>query len=88
MVKDLRGGKHIVKVRVPSPRMAARFLQKLPGCHEIHPNGAYLTVSGVSSEAIVSHLTLNGIVPSEVSIGELDLESIYLKLTTMDSLEA
>ena len=80
-VKDLLGGKAVVKVRVPSTMEAVRLLQKLPGCREIHPNGAFVTVSGVSSQAVVSHLTSNGVIPSEVSTGQTDLESIFLELT-------
>jgi ABC-type multidrug transport system ATPase subunit len=87
-VKELLGGKKVVKVRVPSPAEASRLLQDLPGCREIHPNGAYITVSGLSSQVVVSHLALNGIVPSEVTTGESDLESIFLKLTSTEILEA
>lgn len=80
-VKDLLGGKAVVKVRVPSTMEAVRLLQSLPGCSEIRPNGAYVTVSGVSSQAVVSHLTSNGVIPSEVTTGQSDLESIFLELT-------
>jgi len=80
-VKDLLGQKEVVKVRVPTPTKAIHLLQNLPGCSEIRPNGSHITVSGVSSQAVVAHLTSNGIVPSEVTNGGSDLESIFLELT-------
>jgi ABC-2 type transport system ATP-binding protein len=83
-VKDLLGQKDIVKVRVPEPTEAVRLLQNLPGCSEIRPNCAQVTVSGVSSQAVVAHLTANGIVPSEVTSGGSDLESIFLELTATE----
>jgi ABC-type multidrug transport system ATPase subunit len=86
-VKELLGGTAVVKVRVSSSSEAARLLQSLPGCREIKPNGAYVTVCGVSSQAVVAHLTSKGVVPSEVSTGQSDLESIFLELTASDSQE-
>ena len=64
------------------------MLKDLPGCREIRPNGSYLTVSGLSSQAVVAHLASNGIVPNEVTTGESDLESIFLKLTSTEIMEA
>lgn len=80
-VKDLLGDRAMVRVRVSSPREAVQLLQSLPGCHEIKPNGSIVTVSGVTSQAVVSHLVLGGVVPSEVTTGSSDLESIFLELT-------
>jgi ABC-2 type transport system ATP-binding protein len=80
-VNDLLTDKAVVKVRVDSPAEAVCLLKKLPGCGEVQPNGAYVTVRGISSQAVVSHLASNGLVPSEVSTGQTDLESIYLELT-------
>jgi hypothetical protein len=47
-----------------------------------------VTVSGLSSEQVVPFLVTNGIIPSEVKTGRLDLEHIYLKLTTGEAKEA
>lgn len=81
-VKNLLGEKAVVKVRVPAPQEAARTLMSLPGAIDIQPNGAYVSVAGVSSQAVVAHLTAQGIVPSEITTGRPDLESIFLELTT------
>ncbi len=86
-VKDLLGRKSIVKIRVPQPTQAVGLLQTLPGCYEIRPNGAYITVSGVTSQAVITHLTSNGVVPSEVSSGHPNLESLFLELTNVEILE-
>lgn len=81
LVDDLLGSKEIVKVRVPAPEKAIRLLQNLPGSREVRSNGAHLIVSGVSSQAVVAHLASNGIVPSEVTSGGSDLESVFIELT-------
>jgi ABC-2 type transport system ATP-binding protein len=70
-----------VKVRVPSPVAAMQALQSLPGVGEVQTNGAYVQVLGVSSEAVVAHLTAQGIVPGEVSTQRSDLEDLFLELT-------
>jgi ABC-type multidrug transport system ATPase subunit len=86
-VKDLLGEKGIVKVRVSSTKQAVHLLQRFPGSRDIHSNGAYVTVSGVSSQAVVSHLASNGVVPSEVTNGHPDLENIFLELIHNELLE-
>jgi ABC-type multidrug transport system ATPase subunit len=86
-VKDLLGAREVVKVRVTSPAHAVRLLQSLPGCRDIRSNGSYVTVSGVTSQAVVSHLASNGIVPSEVTTGSSDLESLFLELTEVGTKE-
>ncbi len=80
-VKNLLGKMAAVRVRVPSTQEAADCLSVLPGVKDVKPNGTYLMISGVSSQEVVAHLTANGIIPSEVSTGGPDLESIFLELT-------
>lgn len=83
-VNDLQSGTATVKVRVASPTKAVECLRTLSGCQEIRPNGAYITVSGVSSQAVITHLVSNGVIPGEVTTKQLDLESIFLELTSND----
>jgi ABC-2 type transport system ATP-binding protein len=71
----------IVKVRVPSPQTASQVLKTLPGVGEIQTNGAYVQVTGVTSKAVVTHLTKNSIVPDEVTTQRSDLEDLFLELT-------
>ena len=80
-VQELLGQKSVVRVRVASTTEAASALGSLPGALDIHPNGAYVTVSGVSSQEVVAHLVSHSIIPSEVSTGQNDLESLFLELT-------
>jgi len=87
-VRDLVGQKPAVKIRVESTRQAAQLLQELPGSRDIQPNGEYVTLAGVSSQEVVAHLASNGIFPSEVSNGHLDLEAIFLDLTSSETKEA
>jgi ABC-2 type transport system ATP-binding protein len=86
-VSDLVGQNASVKVRVDSTRRAAQLLEEIPGCRNIRANGEYVTLTGVSSQTVVAHLTSNDVVPSEVSNGHLDLESIFLELTKQELME-
>ena len=86
-VKDLLGEQTIVRVRVNCPNTAVRCLHTLSGVTDAQPNGAYVAVSGVSSQEVVAHLTSNGIIPSEVSTGRPDLESIFLELIDSNTME-
>lgn len=81
VVNELLGQKQVVRVRVSSPAEAAAALGRLPGAVDIQPNGAYVTVSGVASQEVVAHLVANHIIPSEISTGQNDLESLFLELT-------
>ncbi len=83
-VSDLVGQNASVKVRVDSTRRAAQLLEEIPGCRNIRANGEYVTLTGVSSQTVVAHLASNGVVPSEISNGHLDLESIFLELTRQE----
>jgi ABC-type multidrug transport system ATPase subunit len=78
-VVELRGDRTVVRVRVPSAEQATQVLR--PWAKSVKRNGAYVEVEGLSSEAVVVHLTSNGIVPSEVLIMGQDLETVFLKLT-------
>ncbi len=80
-VNELLGQKSVVRVRVPSPTEAAAVIGSLPEARDIHSNGAYVSVSGVSSQEVVAHLVSHSIIPSEVSSGQNDLESLFLELT-------
>jgi ABC-2 type transport system ATP-binding protein len=70
-----------VKLKVKNPAKAGEMLAQLPEANKIMTNGAYVQVSGVSSETAVAHLTQNGIIPSEVQSQKSDLESLFLELT-------
>jgi ABC-type multidrug transport system ATPase subunit len=80
-VHELLGQKSVVRVRVDSPTETAAVLASLPGALDIHANGADVSVSGVSSQEVVAHLVSHSIIPSEVSSGQNDLESLFLELT-------
>ncbi len=74
-------GQPVVKVMIDLPRRAAELLAGLPGAFNIQPNGQSVTVSGVTSQAVMQHLVASGVVPSEVSNVRPDLESLFLELT-------
>jgi ABC-type multidrug transport system ATPase subunit len=84
LVADLVGRQDTVKVRVQAPAEAAQLLRSLEGVTSIQPNGAYVQVQGAPSEAVILHLVSGGVVPSEVTRGGSDLESIFLELTSGD----
>jgi hypothetical protein len=68
-------------LRVASPTDAATALAALEGARDIQTNGAYVNVSGLPSEEVVKYLVSHSIIPSEVSAGQNDLESLFLELT-------
>ncbi|HPL26576.1 MAG TPA: ABC transporter ATP-binding protein [Anaerolineae bacterium] len=70
-----------VRVRVPDPAQAARVLQVLPGVAGVQPDGAYVRVEGVASDAVAKHLAAHNIVPSELVPCRPDLEQVFLDLT-------
>ncbi|MFZ2489589.1 MAG: ABC transporter ATP-binding protein [Anaerolineae bacterium] len=80
-VQTLLNDQKVVRVRVASPAEAATLLLTLPGVTKVQPNGTTVTVSGPSSDAIVAHLVAHGIIPSEVTQGQEDLENLFLQLT-------
>lgn len=80
-VRELLGGQPVVRVRVASSAEAARLLQTLPDATGIQTNGSYVNVTGPSSEQVVAHLTSQGIIPSEVTTSQADLESLFIELT-------
>lgn len=80
-VPTLLNDQKVVRVRVASPAEAATLLLTLPGVTKVQPNGTTVTVSGPSSDAIVAHLVAHGIIPSEVTQGQEDLENLFLQLT-------
>lgn len=80
-VQTLLNDQKVVRVRVASPAEAATLLLTLPGVTKVQPNGTTVTVSGPSSDAIVAYLVAHGIIPSEVTQGQEDLENLFLQLT-------
>jgi ABC-2 type transport system ATP-binding protein len=80
-VSQLLGKTTAVRVRVEDTRRAASVLGRLSGAKHVTPNGIYVQVENVSSEAVVAHLVKQGIVPSEVTTEQNDLESLFLELT-------
>ncbi|MGB2965278.1 MAG: ATP-binding cassette domain-containing protein [Anaerolineales bacterium] len=87
-VVDLLGENKTVKVKVSSPLKTIQLLKTLPGCSDLKSSGYYVSLSGIPSERVVSHLVAHGIIPIEVHTNSMDLEDIYMKVTNEDSKEA
>jgi ABC-2 type transport system ATP-binding protein len=80
-VNELIGSQQIIRVRVPSPKDAGCVLNSLAGVKEIETDGSFVSIKGSSSEQVITHLTSQGIIPSEVTTSQANLESLFLKLT-------
>lgn len=80
-VRELLQGSSVVRARVSSTAEAVAALEGLPGMTGVEANGRYIHVHGASSEAVIVRLVERGAVPSEVTCGETDLESVFLDLT-------
>jgi ABC-2 type transport system ATP-binding protein len=70
-----------IRMRVPSPAEAAALLLTMPGVASAVPNGAYVTVQGVTGDAAVKWLAGRNIFPGEVLTEKPDLERYFLELT-------
>ncbi len=57
------------------------MLAALPEQPEVELNGVALTVRGLDSKAVIVRLVEAGIVPSEVTVVQADLESLFMELT-------
>lgn len=77
-VRMLHNASEVVRVRVKDPQAA---MKALPAQCHIQQNGAYLDISGMSSEQVIVTLVQQGVVPSEVMIEQADLEALFLALT-------
>lgn len=80
-VAALQDGRQVVRVRVDDPKAALRALRDLPGVARAAESGSVLEVEGVDSRVVNEHLVRLGYVPSELSCGGADLESLFLSLT-------
>ncbi len=70
-----------VRLRLDDPGAAAGALAALDGVERVTENGAYLEVEGVDPQRLVAFLAGVGHVPSEVTSGRPDLETLFLQLT-------
>jgi ABC-2 type transport system ATP-binding protein len=80
-VAQLLGGGGVVRIRVDGTERAAEALASLSGVTAVRPNGHYVEIEGAASEDVIVHLVERGVVPSEVTTGRADLESVFLNLT-------
>ena len=80
-VADLIGGQAVVRVRADDPAAAARVLAALSEQPEVELNGVALTIRGLDSKSVIVRLVEAGIVPSEVTVVQADLESLFMELT-------
>jgi ABC-2 type transport system ATP-binding protein len=80
-VRELLRGSRVVRARVPSTVAAVAALDGLPGMTCVEANGHSVVVHGAASEAVIVRLVERGVIPSEVTTGETDLESVFLSLT-------
>lgn len=80
-VADMLNAQEFIHVRTSDSARTLQALQMLPGARNIEANAAYVVLQGVSSEAVLSYLVSQGIVPKEVSTSRPDLESVFLELT-------
>jgi ABC-2 type transport system ATP-binding protein len=82
-VEDLLNGqKPAVRLTVSDTEAAVRAFDTLPGIENVRSNGNTLVVKGVPSQAVMNHLLLHHIVPTELTAQKGDLESLFMDITT------
>ncbi|MBI1296544.1 ATP-binding cassette domain-containing protein [bacterium] len=80
-VDELRGGQSVVRVRIPDPAAALRVL---PSEVDVHSNGSYIDVTGMRCDEVIVQLVNGGVVPTEVTTRNADLEALFLRITGED----
>ncbi len=80
-VQTLLAGTSVVRLRVPNMDIAVASLRLLPGVKTVERNGTHLEVTGLPSETIAAHLIQDGIIPSEITATQNDLEQVFLQVT-------
>ncbi len=80
-VQNLLAGTTMVKVRVPNMEQAIAVLQHLPRVVKVQPNGTHLEITGLPSDAVATHLIQSGIIPSEITTVQNNLEDVFLQVT-------
>lgn len=80
-VQTLLAGSSIVRLQVPNQELAVASLRFLPGVTRLDRNGAYLDISGLPAATIAAHLIHDGIIPSEITTLQNDLEQVFLQVT-------
>lgn len=80
-VETLLAGSKVVRLRIPNMEQAIASLQGLPGVSRLQPNGVHLEVTGLPSEVVARHLLQSGIIPSEITTSQNNLEDVFLQIT-------
>ncbi|MBK8025067.1 MAG: ABC transporter ATP-binding protein [Chloroflexi bacterium] len=80
-VQTLLAGAKGVRIRVPDIARAVAALRRLPGVAGVEPNGSHIDVAGLPSETIATYLIGEGIIPSEITTSQNDLEEVFLQVT-------
>ncbi len=80
-VQTLLAGSSVVRLRVPNMDLAVASLRLLPGVKTVERNGTHLEVTGLPSATIAAHLIQDGIIPSEITTTQNDLEQVFLQVT-------
>jgi ABC-2 type transport system ATP-binding protein len=60
-------------------------LRAVPGVSKVAVDGSWVDVQGVPPEIVIESLVNKHLTPSEVTSGDLDLESVFLELTQDES---
>jgi ABC-type multidrug transport system ATPase subunit len=84
-VSDLVHGQHVVRVRVGDVPGTLEVLRAVPGVSKVAVDGSWVDVQGVPPEIVIESLVNKHLTPSEVTSGDLDLESVFLELTQDES---
>lgn len=77
----LAAQKPAVRLKLPAACDPTHALHDLPGVEELQTDGAWTIVSGVETQAVMSHLLRQNIIPQEIAAHKTDLESLFMEVT-------
>lgn len=80
----LSGQKPPVRVTVGDTSAAMRAFETLAGIESLETSDHTITLIGVTSQDVMNHLLQRQIIPSEITAEKIDLERLFLDVTSAD----
>jgi ABC-type multidrug transport system ATPase subunit len=84
-VEDLLNAqKPAVRVTVNDTGAAVRAFETLAGIENLQTSGNTITITGVTTQAVMNHLLQRQIIPTEITSQKNDLETLFMDVTAAD----
>lgn len=81
----LSGQKPSVRVTVTDTSAAMRAFETLSGIESLETSNNTITLIGVTTQGVMNHLLQRQIIPSEIVAEKIDLETLFMDVTSSDN---